>query len=195
MKQTSDHSILFTHLFNPGSIYNTWPLGSSHQHVIGGVHYDCGVQFTEDHIMTYAQGPLQDAPTAHFVTLLSWGALCLGHMLFPEVHGAIYGPVMSHRTIDTRIAAATDHAWLSTFMHMRVESCWRGLQVRAGLSGDTRMLILNQGLRGLLDSPAAVAADRQTFGSRQDSVAFENALRDLFYSAYNHRQAFLMPLL
>ena len=188
MQKPLDRSILSTHLFSPGSLRHTWPLGSSHQHVIGGVHYDCGVQFTEDHIMTHAQGPLQDPSTAHFVTLLSWGALSLGHMLFPEVHHAIYGPVMSQRGIDTRIEAGTDHAWLSTFMHMRVESCWRGLQVKAGLFGDMRMLILNKGLQGLLDTPAAVAADRQTFGSRSESGAFEGALRNLFYTAYNHRQ-------
>lgn len=187
MQQPPNSSILSTHLFTPGKVHGSFPLGSTYGHPVGQVHYDCGVQFTEDHDMVGAQPPLQDAASAHFVTLLSWGALSLGHMLFSDVHATIYGPVMSHRGIDPRIAAATDHAWLSTFMLMRVESCWRGLQLKAGLSGDLRMLVLNGGLHNLLNTLPAEQADRQTFSSRQECVALETALRDVFYTAYNSR--------
>ena len=94
---------------------------------------------------------------------------------------------MSQRGIDPRIAAPTEHAWLSTFMLMRVESCWRGLQLKAGLFGDMRMLLLNTGLHELVVNDAAVAADRQAFGSRQECAAMETALRDIFYAGYNAR--------
>ena len=190
MQQPLDSSILYTHLFNPGNVRNSFPLGSVHPQPVGGVHFDCGVQFTADHDMVGAQAPLQDPASAHFVTLLSWGAFSLGHMFYSDVHATIYGPVMSQRGIDPRIAAATDHAWLSTFMMMRVESCWRGLQVKAGLSADVRMLVLNQGLHDLLNTDAAKQADRRTFGSRQECVYLESALRDIFYAAYNGRQVF-----
>ncbi|KAL0055748.1 hypothetical protein WJX82_004037 [Trebouxia sp. C0006] len=171
-----------------GRVRRTFPLGSIRADVVGGAHFDCGVQFTEDHDMVGAQPPLQDPASAHFVTLLSWGAFCLGHMFFDDVHATIYGPVMSHRGIDSRIRAALDHAWLSTFMLMRVESCWRGLQLKAGLSTHLCMLVLNQGLHNLLNTEAAKQADRQTFGSKQECVALESALRDVFYAAYNRRQ-------
>jgi len=189
MQQPPDSSILSTHLFNPGRVHNTFPLGSVHAHAVGPVHFDCGVQFTEDHDMIGAQPPLQDPASAHFVTLLSWGAFCLGHMFFNDVHATIYGPVMSHRGIDPRIGAVSDHAWLSTFMLMRAESCWRGLQLKAGLPADLRMLVLNQGLHNLLNTDSAKQADRQTFGSRQECITLESALRDVFYAAYNRRQA------
>ncbi|KAL0023291.1 hypothetical protein WJX77_003895 [Trebouxia sp. C0004] len=188
MQQPPDSSILCTHLFHPGTVHNTFPLGSVHAHVVGGVHFDCGVQFTEDHDMVGAQPPLQDPASAHFVTLLSWGAFCLGHMFFDDVHATIYGPVMSHRGVDPRIGGVSDHAWLSTFMLMRVESCWRGLQLKAGLPADVRMLVLNRGLHNLLNTDSAKQADRQTFGSRQECIALESALRDVFYGAYNWRQ-------
>ena len=189
VQQPPDSSILSTHLFNPGTVHRTFPLGSVRADVVGGVHFDCGVQFTEDHDMVGAQPPLQDPASAHFVTLLSWGAFCLGHMFFDDVHPTIYGPVMSHRGIDPRIRADSDHAWLSTFMLMRVESCWRGLQLKAGLSADLRMLVLNQGLHNLLNTELAKHADRQTFGSKQECIALESAMRDVFYAAYNRRQA------
>ena len=188
MQQPPDSSILCTHLFTPGLINQTWGLGSTRNAIVGNGHYDCGVQFTEDHNMVAARAPIQDPSSAHFVTLLSWGALVLGHMLFSDVHAAIYGPIMSPRQIDPRIAAATDHAWLSTFMLMRVESCWRGMQLKAGLSGDLRMLLLNRGLHDLLNAIPALA-DRQTLSSTQECTAFESALHDIFYGAYNSRQA------
>ena len=187
IQQPPDSSILQTHLFTPSSVHGSWPIGSTYGHPVGGVHYDCGVQFSEDHQLIGAQPPLQDPPSAHFVTLLSWGALTLGHMFFQDVHAGIYGPVMSHRGIDPRIDAPTDHAWLSTFMFMRVESCWRGLQLKAGLSGDLRMLLLNRALHEIVANNAVTAADRQAFGSRQLCAAMETALRDIFYAAYNAR--------
>ena len=82
LQQPPDSSILRTHLFSPGSIQGTWAIGSTYNQPVGGPHYDCGVQFTQDHELIRAQPPLQDPPSAHFVTLLSWGALTLGHMLF-----------------------------------------------------------------------------------------------------------------
>ena len=184
VQQPSDSSILQTHLFNPSTVRGTWLIGSTYN---PGAHYDCGVQFSQDHETYRARPPLQDPPSAHFVTLLSWGALTLGHMLFQDVHAGIYGPVMSHRNIDDRVAGPTDHAWLSTFMFMRVESCWRGLQLKAGLSGDMRMVLLNRGLHEIVANHAATAADRQAFGSSQERVAMETALRDIFYAAYNAR--------
>ena len=187
LQQPPHSSILQTHLFNLSRVRGSWPIGSTYNHPVGGVHYDCGVQFSEDHELYRARPPLQDPPSAHFVTLLSWGALTLGHMLFQDVHAGIYGPVMSQRGIDPRVAGPTDHAWLSTFMFMRVESCWRGLQLKAGLSGDMRMLLLNRGLREIVASHAATVADRQAFGSSQECLAMETALRDIFYSAYNAR--------
>ena len=187
VQQPPDSSILQTHLFSPSRIRGSWPIGSTYNSPVGGAHYDCGVQFSEDHQLIGAQPPLQDPPSAHFVTLLSWGALTLGHMLFQDVHAGIYGPVMSQRGIDPRIAAPTDHAWLSTFMLMRVESCWRGLQLKAGLSGDMRMLLLNRALHEIVASNTATAADRHAFGSRQECAAMETALRDIFYAAYNAR--------
>ena len=59
--------------------------------------------------------------------------------------------------------------------------------MKAGLSGDMRMLLLNRGLRDVVTSHAAIAADRQAFGSRQECIAMETALRDIFYAAYNAR--------
>lgn len=187
IQQPPDSSILQTHLFNPSRMCDSWPIGSTYNNPVGRVHYDCGVRFSEDHEPDGARTPLQDPPSAHFVTLLSWGALTLGHMLFQDVHANIYGPVMSPREMDPRIAGPTDHAWLSTFMFMRVESCWRGLQLKAGLSGDMRMAFLNRGLREIVANNAATAADRQAFGSSQERVAMETALRDIFYAAYNAR--------
>ena len=175
MQQPADSSILQTHLFTPSRLVGSWPIGSTYNHPVGQVHYDCGVKFTEDHELIGAQPPLQEPPSAHFVSLLSWGALALGHMLFQDVHAGTYGPVMSHRGIDARIAAPTDHAWLSTFIFMRVESCWRGLQIKAGLTGDMRMLLLNSALHRMLTDNAAITANRQTFASRQECTAAEIA--------------------
>ena len=185
IQQPPNSSILQTHLFTPSSVHGSWPIGSTYGHPVGGVHYDCGVQFSEDHQLIGAQPPLHDPPSAHFVTLLSWGALTLGHMFFQDVHAGIYGPVMSHRGIDPRIDAPTDHAWLSTFMFMRVESCWRGLQLKAGLSGDLRMLLLNRALHEIVANNAVTAADRRAYSSRGECAAMETALRDIFYAAYN----------
>lgn len=184
VQQPPDSSILQTHLFDPSRVRGTWLIGSTYH---PGAHYDCGVQFSEDHEMYRARPPLQDPPSAHFVTLLSWGALTLGHMLFQDVHAGMYGPVMSDRSIDPRVAGPTDHAWLSTFMFMRVESCWRGLQLKAGLSGDMRMVLLNRGLHEIVANNAATAADRQAFSSSEERMAMEIALRDIFYAAYNAR--------
>ena len=82
MQQPPDSSILSTHLFNPGRVRRTFPLGSIRADVVGGAHFDCGVQFTEDHDMVGAQPPLQDPASAHFVTLPKLGSLLPGaHVL------------------------------------------------------------------------------------------------------------------
>ena len=186
MQLSADTSILCTHLYRPGQIHHTWPLGSKHRRV-GGVHFDCGVQISEDYEMLDAQPPLQDPASVYFVTLISWGAFVLGHMLFQKNHAEMYGPVMSHRHIDDRIPGDTDHAWLSKFMLIRIESCWLGLQYKAGVTADLRSLVLNRAVEELLSAASVSQADRQVFANNEERKAFEVALRDAFYVAYNGR--------
>lgn len=180
-------SVLATHLLSPGQLYHTWPLGSTKHCRVGAVHFDCGVQLSEDYQMIDAQPPLQDPASVYFVTLISWGAFVMGHMLFEENHASMYGPVMSLRNIDDRIPGATDHAWLSKFLLMRIESCWLGLQYKAGVSADTRMLVLNRALQELLTAVPVSQADKQVFANNEERKAYEAALRDAFYVAYNGR--------
>ena len=182
-----DSSILATHLYCPGQLQYTWPLGSTRHERIEFVHYDCGVRLSEDYEMLNAREPLQDPASAYFVTLISWGALLWSHTLFPESHTAMYGPVMSQRSIDDRIPGATDHAWLSKFILMRIEASWLGLQFKAGISADLRSLVLNRALEEMLLAPAVAQADRHVFASRNQRLPYETALRDAFFVAYNSR--------
>ena len=140
--------------------------------------------------MIDAQPPLQDPASVYFVTLVSWGAMLLGHMFFDENHAAMYGPVLSQRDIDDRIPGPTDHAWLSKFMLTRVDSCWLGLQYKAGISADVRLLVLVAAVQQLLQAGPVVEADKQVFATNEERKAYEAALRDAFYVVFNARYTF-----
>lgn len=180
-------SVLSTHMFTPGDIHHTHPLGSTRNSRVGRVHYDCGVQLSEDYEVIDAQPPLQDPASVYFVTLVSWGSMLLGHVFFEENHAAMYGPVLSPRDVDTRIPGATDHAWLSKFMFTRIESCWLGLQYKAGISADSRLLVLVAAMQQLLQAGPVILADKHVFATNDERKAYEAALRDAFFEVFNAR--------
>ena len=185
-----DSSVLSTHMFAPGDLYHTHPLGSTRNTRVGHVHYDCGVRLSEDFEMIDAQPPLQDPASVYFVTLISWSSMVLGHMLFEENHAAMYGPVLSLREVDERIPGATDHAWLSKFMFVRIESCWMGLQYKAGISADPRLLVLVAAMQKLHTGPVT-QADKRVFATNDECKTYEAALRDAFFEVFNARYVIL----
>jgi len=171
MREQTTH--LFTHVFEPGRLSNTYGVCFQYDHEIlhHGLHYDCGCDLTEDGEFGRRGRDPWDRHSYYFALWASYAALAAAVLTQPNAQDSIHNP--EH---PSPVFSPWQH--VRHYIHGVMHVSWQHMATKWGLESEKQCVVVLRALEALrersLEDPNALPS---VFGSQPGLVAYERELQ------------------